>query len=207
MSIYNIIESKMQDVLKDLPFNKPLRFPPFPPSATALMLISAHKYIKKSFLYICDSVLTLHRTYKDACTFAGTENDSILLLPPSSALLGNVRSNDITTEIERIKTLQTLRNTPHKTRIIITCIQSIMQKVPSPADWDDRTILLKLNSEFPFSSMDEMLSNAGYHFQKEVEFPGNAALRGGILDIWPPSERTPYRIEFDGNMVSSIRII
>ena len=55
---------------------------------------------------------------------------------------------------------------------------------------------------------DELLRTldaAGYRIEPAVAAPGEAARRGGIVDIWPPSEDEPLRIELFGDEVESIR--
>jgi transcription-repair coupling factor (superfamily II helicase) len=49
------------------------------------------------------------------------------------------------------------------------------------------------------------LESAGYEFTPEVQSKGQASVRGGLLDVWPPSESWPYRVEFFGATVESIR--
>ena len=48
-------------------------------------------------------------------------------------------------------------------------------------------------------------SRAGYTLGPLVEAPGEAARRGGILDVFPPTEALPLRIELFGDEVESIR--
>ncbi len=49
------------------------------------------------------------------------------------------------------------------------------------------------------------LVEAGYRFEPEVLQKGQASRRGGLLDLWPPTEPWPIRVEFFGNVVDSIR--
>lgn len=53
--------------------------------------------------------------------------------------------------------------------------------------------------------MAERLSDVGYDREVQVEGPGQFAVRGGILDIYPLTEEFPVRIEFWGDEVDSIR--
>ncbi len=57
-------------------------------------------------------------------------------------------------------------------------------------------------------SLDQTLSHwvsIGYENEQVVERPGAFSRRGGIIDVWPPGEATPVRIELFGNSVDSIR--
>src|SRR5438477_12759400 len=50
-----------------------------------------------------------------------------------------------------------------------------------------------------------MLAEAGYDRVGQVEVRGEYALRGGILDIFPYTSETPYRIDFLGETIESIK--
>src|SRR5690606_2445497 len=45
----------------------------------------------------------------------------------------------------------------------------------------------------------------GYSFEAEVTDKGEAAKRGGVLDLWPPNHPQPFRLEFFGDEIDSIR--
>ncbi len=49
------------------------------------------------------------------------------------------------------------------------------------------------------------LTRLGYERQAQVEAPGDFAIRGGIIDIFPLTEEAPYRIELWGDEIDSIR--
>ena len=52
----------------------------------------------------------------------------------------------------------------------------------------------------------EQLVSWGYSVQSLAELPGQAARRGGIVDVFPPVSDMPVRIEFFGNTVDSLRL-
>ncbi len=54
-------------------------------------------------------------------------------------------------------------------------------------------------------TMRRKLIAMGYQLREQVEAPGEYAARGGILDVYPLTEDTPYRVEFWGDEVDSIR--
>lgn len=89
--------------------------------------------------------------------------------------------------------------------IIITCPQAMEQEVPLTEESDQAVRTLNLGEEHNPEALTAWMSDAGYEFGVEVYSQGEAALRGGILDCWPPGSPRPVRIEFFGDEVDSIR--
>ena len=56
-----------------------------------------------------------------------------------------------------------------------------------------------------FTKLQERLSGLGYAREVQIEGPGQFAVRGGILDIFPLTEEIPVRVELWGDEVDSIR--
>jgi transcription-repair coupling factor (superfamily II helicase) len=69
----------------------------------------------------------------------------------------------------------------------------------------DRVIMIKSDSIIKLQEFSASLVHLGYERQAQVENPGDFAVRGGIIDIFPLTEETPYRIELWGDEIDSIR--
>ncbi|MDH3982552.1 MAG: hypothetical protein OES84_06570, partial [Kiritimatiellaceae bacterium] len=89
--------------------------------------------------------------------------------------------------------------------IIITCPQAMEQELPIAGKSEHAVQTLHLGEEHNLGKLAQWMSNAGYEFGIEVYSQGEAALRGGILDCWPPGSPRPVRIEFFGDEIDSIR--
>ena len=79
--------------------------------------------------------------------------------------------------------------------LIVTSVQALMQRVLSPTELARRLIRLSLADEEDPEELAELLSGSGYRFEHEVVLKGQAALRGGLLDVFTPGDE-PLRIEF-----------
>lgn len=64
---------------------------------------------------------------------------------------------------------------------------------------------LAVGEVLDFTVIQEELSRMGYRREVQIESPGQFAVRGGILDIYPLTEETPIRVELWGDEVDSIR--
>lgn len=97
------------------------------------------------------------------------------------------------------KALQTAADT-----LIVTTLGAILAPIPDPKALAEATLPIAPNSTIPHAA--ERLSAMGYERIPEIDSPGQFAMRGGILDIWPPDTEQPVRIELFGDEVDTIRL-
>ncbi len=75
------------------------------------------------------------------------------------------------------------------------------------ADYLERHRLeVSTGSVLPLVQTTHALAASGYRAQPLVDTPGSFSRRGGILDLWTPSQQSPVRIELFGDEVDSIRL-
>ncbi len=70
---------------------------------------------------------------------------------------------------------------------------------------ETRAFSLRAGEEMTPEILLEALVEAGYSAEDPVTGPGQMALRGGILDVFPPDREAPVRLEFFGDMIESLR--
>ena len=96
-------------------------------------------------------------------------------------------------------------NSRKKPAIIITYPDALFEKVVTKRELERNTLKLHVGEQISLDFVNEMLFE--YHFNR-VDFvtePGEFAVRGGIVDVFSFSNEEPYRIEFFGDEVDSIR--
>lgn len=89
--------------------------------------------------------------------------------------------------------------------IVVAPIQGLMQPVPTVAALEANSLVIAANTEHDPHALARWLHDRGYERLDMVESPGDLAVRGGIVDVFPPGESDPIRIEFFGDEVDSIR--
>ena len=89
--------------------------------------------------------------------------------------------------------------------IVVTPIQALLQPVPSPKSIKKNIMSLQRNHEYPREELVSWLQKHHYQLTSQVENFGEYALRGGIVDIFPYASDVPYRIEYFGDEIESIR--
>ena len=81
----------------------------------------------------------------------------------------------------------------------------MLQRLPAPSLLVARSLGVRTGAEIDPLALSTLLAEAGYERQDPVDDHGEYCVRGGILDVYPPDEIWPIRIEFIGDMVESIR--
>jgi len=81
---------------------------------------------------------------------------------------------------------------------VITPWSALLRKVPPRAELRGRITHLERGMTVDRDSLLDVLVSAGYHRTNLVEERGEVALRGGIIDLYPPQLDQPVRLEFEG---------
>jgi transcription-repair coupling factor (superfamily II helicase) len=134
-------------------------------------------------------------------------------LPALEALPGET---GVSTELfaERLAAIRAVTNLAQPS-VIIAPIAALMQLVPPPAQLEHLTRTLKTGQDIKLPVLTNWLVGAGYKRVEAIEEVGDFALRGGILDIFPPggtnartdrdtSLGTPVRLDFFGDTLDRI---
>lgn len=88
--------------------------------------------------------------------------------------------------------------------VVVAPVRSVLQPVAQGLG-ELRPVALKAGDEAPLEQVVEDLAAAAYSRTDLVERRGEFAVRGGILDVFPPTEDHPVRVEFWGDTVEEIR--
>ncbi|MCR5651671.1 MAG: transcription-repair coupling factor [Lachnospiraceae bacterium] len=89
--------------------------------------------------------------------------------------------------------------------VIVTTFDALMERMPKLNTVTDAVITLRTGDVLDTGVLQRKLVSCGYEKNVEVQSPGQFALRGGILDIFPLTDENPVRIELWGDEVDSIR--
>ena len=90
--------------------------------------------------------------------------------------------------------------------LIITCAEALMERLAPPSVFLDRMRSVFVGEEHDPRKLLADLISAGYERCDQLEGVGQCALRGDILDVFPPQAPFPYRIEFYGDEIDQIRV-
>lgn len=89
--------------------------------------------------------------------------------------------------------------------VVVATPQALQYKLSAPADYQAARCEFKSGKEFDLSELTSWLVQAGFRRENLVAKPGEFALRGDILDIYPLDRESPVRIEFFGDEIDTIK--
>ncbi len=172
-------------------------------SSFALAAASLFKAIPHHLLLIEDDSEQAAYLYNDLKHLFPT--DEIFYFPSSYKRAIKLSQLDAANEILRTEVLNRLSSNG-KPCIIVSSPEAVMQQVVSSAEIKKQMLQLKVGDSISIDFIAETL--LGYGFQR-VDFvyePGQFSVRGGIVDIFSFSFEMPFRCDFFGDEIESIRI-
>src|SRR5579875_2465101 len=92
-----------------------------------------------------------------------------------------------------------------RARIVVAPVLAACGRLRDARYYRSLGLQLKLGDELSLDDLVEHLAGVGYEAQEPVEDVGSYSVRGGIIDIYPPEVDWPFRIEFFGDQIESIR--
>ncbi len=125
-----------------------------------------------------------------------------LFYPARDFAFGSSESQSREYEHIRIGTLSKMLRGEYD--VAVCCAEAFLQYTMPPEEMSERTFKLVSGEDFSQESVISILVKAGYVRSPQVDGSGQFAVRGGILDIFPPDRQNPVRIEFWGDTVDSI---
>ena len=161
--------------------------------------------------------------YHDLTQILGTDN--VLFFPSSYRRAVKYGQRDAANEILRTETLSRLaaltsvdtqkastgkdagKNTDSAAEAlyVVTCPEALSELVVSKRRLDERTINIAVGDIIDFADLGRQMREFGF---KEVDYvyePGQFAMRGSIIDVYSYSSELPFRIDFFGDEVDTIR--
>lgn len=104
---------------------------------------------------------------------------------------------------ERLQTLD--RCARGRVEVLLAPVRCWMERIQSPAQFRGNVVRIEAGSEVAPDAIAQRLVDAGYRHVSLVESLGEFAVRGGILDVFPPTREHPVRLEFFGDEIDSMR--
>ncbi|MBS1966692.1 MAG: transcription-repair coupling factor, partial [Chloroflexi bacterium SZAS-1] len=140
------------------------------------------------------------------------DSERVLLFPASDAMPYEPMSPGNDVVAARLRVLKALgagsegvRTAEAHPLVIVAPIKALLQPTMSPADYASASIRLRRGEEHTIDKLMTRWVAMGYRSAPTVEEPGEINRRGGIVDIFPPGDELPLRIEFFGDEIDSLR--
>ncbi|MFC2085805.1 transcription-repair coupling factor [Bacteroidota bacterium] len=149
-------------------------------------------YLRADLTVILDSLST------------GTEHPGAILLPPSGLRPYDAQqSAALATVQQRMDAILAIEDGYQG--IIVASAESLVERIPPPSTLELAAPVVRVGQEIRPEALVERLVSFGFSIQEYVEDPGDLAVRGGIIDLFPFAGTYPVRLEFFGDIIESMR--
>ncbi|MCP1143252.1 transcription-repair coupling factor [Lysinibacillus endophyticus] len=170
-------------------------------SARPVLISTIFKQFKKSLYVLSPNLLQAQKLVDDLSALVGEE--VVHYYPAEEFIAADMTIASPELRASRIATLNNL--TKKELGIFVIPIAG-MRKVMTPVEqWNQYYLEAKVDADIEIEEWLVQLVTMGYTRSQMVTTPGEFALRGGILDIYPPYAESPIRIELFDTVVDSIR--
>ena len=108
--------------------------------------------------------------------------------------------------VQRTATMHAVRNFTGKGYLVVcTCPEALAERVADAEALQRETITVRVGDRISIEVLEQALVDASFTCVDFVYEPGQYSVRGGIVDVFSYSESKPYRLDFFGDEVDSIR--
>lgn len=170
-------------------------------SARPVLIQSIFKETKKSIYIISPNLLQAQKLVDDLGSLIGEE--WIHYYPAEEFIAANMTTSSPELRAQRIATIGRLVKA--ELGIYVIPVAGMRKILNMPMDWVNNDLKTAIGEELDIEQWLHQLVEMGYTRSQMVTTPGEFAMRGGILDIYPPYLESPIRIELFDTEVDSIR--
>ncbi|WP_353181666.1 transcription-repair coupling factor [Parapedobacter lycopersici] len=171
-------------------------------SADAMVAVACYQLQEKPMVFVLP-------THEEASYFLSDLESlfdkQVLFFPASYRKAFDFTQTDSAHVLQRAETLNTLNHVSELPRLVVTYPEALAEKVINRTDLEKNTLEISQNASLDIDFINEFLQEYAFERVDFVYEPGQYAIRGGIVDIFSFSNDLPYRIEFFGNDIDSIR--
>ncbi len=131
-------------------------------------------------------------------------DDQLFEFPVEELLAAEIATSSPDFQSQRIQALSAL--TQAKPAVIVTSVSGLRRQLPDPKLFSQAQIPLKTGGEVDLlEALAARLQRMGYTRQKLVDAPGDFAIRGSIIDIYPLDTEYPVRVDLFDTEIDSLR--
>ncbi|HTR64924.1 MAG TPA: DEAD/DEAH box helicase, partial [Terriglobales bacterium] len=177
------------------------------PTAKALLLVLLQKASARPLVLVvtdnraAEELLPVLQSFSELA--GGCDPEAVVSLPTRDVLpFQNLSPHP---EIQEERAVALWKMATGAASIVVAPVASTALRLRSADYYSDLARAVRRGETLDTDSLLAHLNTLGYSSVDVVEMPGEYALRGGILDVYPPEADRPLRIEFFGDEVESIR--
>lgn len=160
----------------------------------------------RALLVVTPSIEAAEITMGDLQSFYG--EDSLYLFPPREYLPPSDTLSPDQSVSERLLAMRALLRAGQEgsTPIVVAPVKALVQYLQDPGSLLPELLRIRVGDTWPLDTLSAKLVERGYRRRTMVDTRGEFSIRGGIVDIFPICADDPYRLEFFGDEIESMRI-
>src|SRR5690554_4223888 len=160
------------------------------------------KQTNKNIFIVLPNLYEAQKYYDNLSNLLG--ETAVLFYPMDQTLTSIMALGSPEFKNERLFTLRKLLQA-ESNYIIITTQEGILARQLKPEDYERSVKTIQVNDTYDLQELTRKLIYDGYQFNYTVERPGEFSLRGSIVDIYTHDHKDPYRLDFFGDTLESIK--
>lgn len=183
-----------------------LHIAPAPGAARTPLVAAVAVNAAAPMVYVVSTTDAALRAYDDLRQWLG--DDRVVIFPAGDALPYEHMSTGSDVLAARMRVLRRLAAfvaADGMPSVIVAPVKALMQPTLTPDELRTGSIRLERGVPCLLDDLMERLIDLGYRYAPTVEEPGEVNRRGGIIDVFPPGDDLPLRIEFFGDEIDSLR--
>ncbi|MGB9753993.1 transcription-repair coupling factor [Roseiflexus castenholzii] len=183
-----------------------LHIAPAPGAARTPLVAAVAVNAAAPMVYVVSTTDAALRAYDDLRQWLG--DNRVVIFPAGDALPYEHMSTGSDVLAARMRVLRRLAAfvaADGMPLVIVAPVKALMQPTLTPDELRTGSIHLERSVPCLLDDLMERLIDLGYRYAPTVEEPGEVNRRGGIIDVFPPGDDLPLRIEFFGDEIDSLR--
>ncbi len=191
------ISQKLREIAEGV---RPVAFSHVTDAAQSFLVAALAREIQKTLWVFCPSVRSQELLYE---TLLNWQPNALFLPEAEFAAVENILPDpEIAAERLALLTRVQREKGPH---LIVATRAALDQPAPAPAALDAAVLVLRQGKRHPLDQATAALAAAGYDRVPQVTTRGQFAVRGGIVDLFSWQAARPFRIEYFGDDIESLR--
>ncbi|MFC6260364.1 transcription-repair coupling factor [Levilactobacillus fujinensis] len=170
-------------------------------SAETLFIASLLHEQQRSLIYVTDTLYHAGQLVDDLANLLA--DDELFEFPVEELLAAEVATSSPEYRSARIDALRALQS--ERPVVIVTALSGLRRFLPAPDNFAAARFTVKVGDDFDLEDLQQRLFAMGYVHQKLVAGPGDFAVRGSIVDIYPLAADYPVRLDFFDTEIDSLR--
>src|SRR5690554_1124685 len=171
-------------------------------SSRALFSVGLFRKLPRTYLYLLNDAEAAGYFYHDVTQVMGSSH--VLFFPSAYKRAAKYGQLDAANQVLRTEVLTRLQD-GDAPLLIISSPDAVIEKTVSGEHLKENTLKLSVGEQVDPTFVSEVLDSYGFQYVDYVYEPGQYAVRGSILDVFSFAGEHPYRIDFFGDEIETIR--